>query len=302
MTMDPEKKLCELCPRKCLAARGDGKAGFCGVVGPGVFLARAALHYWEEPCISGTRGSGTVFFSGCNLRCVYCQNHEISTMEIGKRVPVTRLSEIFLELEEKGAHNLNLVTPTHYALEIHEALRTARREGLSLPVVWNTSGYEDPETLKILEGDIDIYLTDFKYMDKDLAARFSKAPDYPSVAKAALREMVLQKPRLLTDEEGMLQEGVIVRHLLLPGHTKNAKDVIRYVYTAYGDSVLLSLMNQYTPVREIPEAPELNRRVTRREYEKVISFALDLGVTNALIQEGGTQKESFIPAFDYEGV
>ncbi len=300
--MENVSKPCELCPRKCMALREAGKAGFCGVRGPGVFLARAALHFWEEPCISGTRGSGTVFFSGCSLRCVYCQNHEISTMAVGKSVSVARLSEIFLELEAKGAHNLNLVTPTHYAPEIHEALLMARRRGLSLPVVWNTSGYEDPETLRMLEGDVDVYLTDFKYMDKDLAARFSKAPDYPSAAKAALREMFRQKPRLLTDEEGMLKEGVIVRHLILPGHTKNAKDVIRYVYTTYGDSVLLSIMNQYTPVREIPEAPELNRCVTRREYEKVISFALDLGVTNALIQEGGTQKESFIPAFDYEGV
>ena len=300
--MENETKPCNLCPRKCSALREAGKSGFCGAAGPGVFLARAALHFWEEPCISGTRGSGTVFFSGCNLRCVYCQNHEISTMEIGKRVSIERLSEIFLELQEKGAHNLNLVTPTHYAKEIHEALRIARKNGLSLPVVWNTSGYEDPETLRALEGDVDIYLTDFKYMDKDLAARFSKAPDYPSTAKAALREMVRQKPRLLTDEEGTLKEGVIVRHLLLPGHTRNAKDVVRYVYGTYGDQVLLSLMNQYTPVREVPSAPELNRRPTKREYEKLISFALDLGVTNALIQEGGTQKESFIPAFDYEGV
>ena len=302
MMEEPENKACAICPRRCSAHREEGASGFCGVSGPGVFLARAALHFWEEPCISGTRGSGTVFFSGCNLRCVYCQNHDISTMRAGKRVPLSRLSEIFLELQGKGAHNLNLVTPTHYAREIHEALREARRQGLTLPVVWNTSGYEEPETLKALEGDIDVYLTDFKYMDKELAARFSKAPDSPSVAKAALREMVRQKPRLLTDEEGMLQEGVVVRHLLLPGHVRNAKDVVRYVYGTYGDSVLLSLMNQYTPVREIPDAPELNRRPTRREYEKLISFALDLGVTNALIQEGGTQKESFIPAFDCEGV
>ena len=302
MMKEPENKACAICPRRCNALREEGKNGFCGVSDPGVFLARAALHFWEEPCISGTRGSGTVFFSGCNLRCVYCQNHEISEMKSGKRVPISRLSEIFLELQEKGAHNLNLVTPTHYACEIHEALREARREGLTLPVVWNTSGYEDPETLKALEGDVDVYLTDFKYMDRDLAARFSKAPDYPSAAKAALREMVRQKPRLLADDEGMLREGVIVRHLLLPGHVRNAKDVVRYVYGTYGDSVLLSLMNQYTPVREIPDVPELNRRPTRREYEKLISFALDLGVTNALIQEGGTQKESFIPAFDCEGV
>ena len=240
MTTDPEKKTCMICPRKCGADRASGAKGFCGVPGPGVYLARAALHYWEEPCISGTRGSGTVFFSGCSLRCVYCQNHEISEMKVGKRVPVSRLSEIFLELQEKGAHNLNLVTPTHYAAEIHEALRDARSAGLQLPVVWNTSGYEDPDTLRMLEGDIDIFLTDFKYMDKELAARFSKAPDYPAIAKAALKEMFRQKTRLLTDENGLLREGIIVRHLLLPGHVKNAKDVVRYVYTAYGDNVLLS--------------------------------------------------------------
>lgn len=300
--MDPEKILCELCPRKCRAARKDGEAGFCGPSGPGVTLARAALHFWEEPCISGTRGSGTVFFSGCSLRCVYCQNHEISQMKTGKTVPLKRLTEIFLELQDKGAHNLNLVTPTHYTPQIREALHEARKGGLTLPVVWNTSGYEDPETLRTLEGDVDIYLTDLKYMDRELASRFSGAEDYPAVSKAALREMVRQKPRLLTDQDGMLREGVIVRHLLLPGHVRNAKDVVRYVYTTYGDRVLLSLMNQYTPVREIPDAPELNRRVTRREYEKWIAFCLDLGVTNALIQEGGTQKESFIPAFDYEGI
>ena len=264
MTMNSEKSFCEICPRKCHAARADGTAGFCGVSGTGVFLARAALHFWEEPCISGTRGSGTVFFSGCNLRCVYCQNHEISTMKVAKRVSVGRLSEIFLELQEKNAHNLNLVTPTHYSFEIHEALKEARRSGFHLPVVWNSSGYEDPETLRLLEGDVDIYLTDFKYMDKDLAARFSGAPDYPFAAKAALKEMVIP--------------GLIA------------------VFA------LLSLMNQYTPVREIADAPELNRRVTKREYEKLIAFALDLGVTNAFIQEGGTQKESFIPAFDYEGI
>ena len=223
-------------------------------------------------------------------------------MKVAKRVSVGRLSDIFLELQEKNAHNLNLVTPTHYSLEIHEALKEARRSGLHLPVVWNSSGYEDPETLRFLEGDVDIYLTDFKYMDKDLAARFSGAPDYPSAAKAALKEMFRQKPRLISDENGLLREGVIVRHLLLPGHVRNAKDVVRYVYAAYGDNVLLSLMNQYTPVREIADVPELNRRVTKREYEKLIAFALDLGVTNAFIQKGGTQKESFIPAFDYEGI
>lgn len=291
-----------LCPRKCAADRAHGESGFCGAAGEEVFLARAALHYWEEPCISGTEGSGTVFFSGCSLRCAYCQNRDIASLKIGKPVSVKRLSEIFLSLQDQGANNLNLVTPTHYALKIREALKMAKAEGFSLPVVYNTSGYENVRVLREMEPYIDIYLTDFKYMDETLSSELSAAPDYPEVALDALKEMVRQKPCVLTDERGMMREGVIVRHLLLPGHVKNAEAVVTEVYERFGDQVILSLMNQYTPLREIPGHPELSRKVTKREYEKLIRHALSLGVANAFIQEGGTQQESYIPPFDYEEV
>ncbi len=257
---------------------------------------------WEEPCISGTRGSGAVFFSGCPLRCVYCQNRDIAEAKRGIDITEERLTDIFFELEEKGAANINLVTPTHYTPQIIQAATKARERGLRLPFVYNCSGYEKAETLKMLEGVIDIYLTDFKYMDEEVARRYSHAPDYPEAAKAALREMVRQTGAPRFDEEGMMTRGVIVRHLLLPNHLKNAKAVVQYVYETYGDSLYLSLMNQYTPLPGMEQWPELNRRVTRREYERLLDYALSLGVEQAFIQEGETASESFIPPFDCEGV
>lgn len=293
---------CSLCPRECRARREAGETGVCGVFGGGILAARAALHMWEEPCISGERGSGTVFFSGCPLRCAYCQNYRISGAEAGKRISEERLSEIFLELQEKGAANINLVTPTHYTPGIIRAVEAARDHGLSIPVVYNCSGYEKTETLRTLEGIVDVYLTDFKYMEEEAAARYSHAPDYPEVAAAALAEMVRQAGKAEFDENGMMERGVIVRHLLLPGHLKNAKAVVKYVYETYGDQVYLSLMNQYTPVSHLEKWPELSRRVTRREYERLVDYALSLGVENGFIQEGETAKESFIPEFDGEGL
>ncbi len=293
---------CRICPRNCDKNRAGNARGFCLASGEKVMLSRAALHFYEEPCISGTRGSGAVFFSGCSLRCLYCQNLEISRMRIGREVSVSRLSEIFLELQEKGAHNINLVTPTHYALQIREAVLESRENGLSIPIVWNTSGYEKAETLAALSDVVDIYLTDFKYMDKKLAADFSMAPDYPERAKEALLEMLREKPRCVYDSEGMMQSGVIVRHLVLPGHVKNTRAVLAYLSGLGKEHFVLSLMSQYTPVRKIERYPELNRRLTKREYEKAVDAALSLGFTDALIQEGGAAEESFIPAFDYEGV
>lgn len=317
---------CNLCPRECGADRDAGEKGYCQSDSR-IYVARAALHRWEEPCISGKGGSGTVFFSGCNLRCVYCQNHEIASGGVGKPVTVERLSEIFLELQAKGAENINLVTPDHYVTGVAKAVRQAKERGLFLPIVYNGSGYEKPEAIRKLSGIVDIFLTDFKYMDASLAGRFSNATDYPETAKRALAEMVditqnradscefardmvyitqntpLSAPRF--DENGMLRRGVIVRHLLLPGHKKNAKDVIRYVHETYGDSVILSIMNQYTPVSGIVErtdCEELYRKVTRREYEAVTAYAIGLGVKNAFIQEGDTAKESFVPEFNGEGV
>ena len=294
--------LCTLCPRSCGADRAAGQKGYCGVGGTKIKAARAALHMWEEPCISGSQGSGTVFFSGCPLRCVYCQNRDIARAGAGKEITVERLSEIFLELQEKGAANINLVTPTHYTPEIVKAVAEARDGGLTLPIVYNCGGYEKPETLRTLEGIVDIYLTDFKYMDAEAARRYSHAPDYPEIAKEALGEMVRQQPEPVFDEKGMMKKGVIVRHLLLPGHLKNAEAVVKYVYETYGNRVYLSLMNQYTPLPGIEKWPEINRKVTRREYDRLLDYAVELGVENGFIQEGGTAEESFIPAFDCEGI
>ena len=292
---------CTLCPRRCGGDRTRAK-GYCRMPDRPV-VARAALHFWEEPPLSGTRGAGTVFFSGCPLRCVYCQNYQIAGTEVGMEISEERLKEIFLELQEKGAHNINLVTPTHYTPEIIRAIRKAKERGLRLPIVYNCSGYEKVETLKMLKGIVNVYLTDFKYMERETAVRYSKAPDYPEIARAALKEMMNQTGEAKFDENGIMQSGVIVRHLLLPGHVRNARAVVKYVYETYGDQLYLSLMNQYTPLPQVKkEFPELDRRVTEREYQRLISYALEIGVENAFIQDGNTAKESFIPMFDYEGI
>ncbi|MBQ1466243.1 MAG: radical SAM protein [Eubacteriaceae bacterium] len=295
------KKGCLLCPRECGADR-ELSSGVCSVPPGGIMVARASLHMWEEPCISGERGSGTIFFSGCPLRCVYCQNREISRGEAGKMIDGERLSEIMLSLEERGAHNINMVTPTHYTDRIITAVKLARDRGLSVPIVWNTSGYERVDTLKKLEGTADIYLTDFKYMSPLMAKRYSSAEDYPSVAAAALREMVSQQGRIVCDDDGMMQRGVIVRHLVLPGCVEDSKAVIGHVYSTYGDSVILSLMSQYTPMEGLEDFPELQRKLTPEEYDEVVDYAADMGVENAFIQEGEAASESFIPPFDLEGV
>lgn len=292
---------CRLCPRECNVDRSSGKAGYCGVSGAGILGARAALHMWEEPCISGEEGSGTVFFSGCPLRCVYCQNYDIAHAKWGTAITVERLADIFLELQEKKANNINLVTPTHYSLQIKQALLLAKEKGLKLPVVYNCSGYEKVETLAQLDGMIDIYLTDFKYMDQNLAKRYSNAENYPDVAKSALSEMVRQCSQPEFDNRGMMRRGVIVRHLLLPGQLQNGKDVVKYVYETYGDNVFLSLMNQYTPLPQVKNYPEMNRKVTEEEYDELVDYAIELGVENGFVQEGETAQESFIPAFDNEG-
>ncbi|MBE5954849.1 MAG: radical SAM protein [Lachnospiraceae bacterium] len=296
-----EHGACRLCPRECGAGRKQGRAGYCGVTGTGVYGARAALHMWEEPCISGEEGSGTVFFSGCPLRCVYCQNYEIAHADRGSEITVERLSDIFIELQDKGANNINLVTPTHYTIEIIQAIAMAKEKGLKLPIVYNCSGYEKVETLRLLEGIVDVYLTDFKYMDSLSAKRYSNASDYPGAAKRALSEMVRQCGQTSFDQKGMMTKGVIVRHLLLPGQIQNGKEVVKYVYETYGDRVFLSLMNQYTPLPHVKDYPEINRRVTEEEYEELVDYAIEIGVENGFIQEGETAEESFIPAFDDEG-
>lgn len=294
--------ICIRCPRGCRVNRRQGQTGSCGMTGTEIYLARAALHMWEEPCISGDTGSGAVFFSGCPLRCIYCQNYEIAHGEIGKPVTWERLAEIFLELQEQQAANINLVTPTHYTPEIICAVTQARKWGLQIPIVYNCSGYESTDMLRCLDGIVDIYLTDFKYMDSQMAEKYSHAADYPEVVKKALQEMVRQQGTPVFSESGMMKAGVVVRHLLLPNHVKNAKNVVQYVYETYGNHVYLSLMNQYTPLPQAAGFPELNRRVTKREYERLVDYAMELGVEQGFIQEGETSQESFIPAFDYEGV
>lgn len=300
-TYHPLLENCRLCPRRCGAERNKGKHGVCGVSSD-IYVARAALHFWEEPCISGTEGSGAVFFSGCTLKCVFCQNYELSHGEYGKKVSVDRLSEIFLELEEKGANNINLVTPDHYIPLIREAMIKGRDKGLHIPYVINCSGYETAELIRMLDGLADIYLDDFKYMDSEKAAKYSSAGDYPERARESLAEMVRQCPEPSFDDRGIMQKGVIVRHLLMPGMVKNAKQVVDYVYDSYGDNVFLSLMHQFTPLERLKKYPEINRRVTRREYERLIDYAMTKGVTNAFIQEGSVAKESFIPEWNGEGV
>lgn len=295
-------ELCMLCPRECGADRRAGKKGVCHTSDE-LLVARAALHMWEEPCISGTQGSGTVFFSGCSLGCIYCQNQEISRGHSGKVITVERLAEIFLELQEKGANNINLVTAGHYVPQVCAALLLAKRRGLCIPIVYNSSGYEKAETVRQLEGLVDIYLPDFKYMDGQLAQRYSQAADYPQVAKAAVREMVRQCPVPVFDGQGLMQKGVIVRHLLLPGHVREAKAVVQYLYETYGDQIYISMMNQYTPMAAgAAQDPLLGRRVTAREYGRLLDFAAELGVTQGFYQEGETAMESFIPPFDCEGV
>lgn len=294
-------KECHLCPRNCGVDRLAGQKGFCGV-DAGIMVARAALHMWEEPCISGKEGSGAVFFSGCSLGCAFCQNRTISKGQSGKVITVEHLAELFLDLQAQKANNINLVTAGHFLPQVREALILAKEQGLTIPVVYNSSGYEKTEILRYLEGLVDIYLPDLKYLEADLAGKYSHAKDYPEVAMKALEEMVRQVRTPEFDERGMMKKGVIVRHLLLPGHVRNSKKVLEYLYGTYGDQIYISLMNQYTPMPAMKDDPQLSRKVTDREYDRLLDHAISFGVTNCFIQEGETAKESFIPEFNGEGI
>ncbi|MGN0425789.1 MAG: radical SAM protein [Acetatifactor sp.] len=293
---------CTLCPRNCHVDRSAGQRGFCGQTSV-VTAARAALHYWEEPVICGEAGSGAVFFSGCSLRCVFCQNHTISNSEFGKPVTIKALSDSFLRLQSLGAVNINLVTGSHFIPQICMALELAKNQGLHLPVVFNSSGYESVASLKLLEGLVDIWLPDLKYFSSELSARYSKAPDYFDVASRAIAEMVRQAGKPLFDEaSGLMKRGVIVRHLCLPGQSKDSKKVLRYLHSTFGNDIYVSIMNQYTPLPHAAEYQELNRSLTEEEYEKILTFAQLIGIEQGFCQEGGTDKDSFIPAFDGEGL
>ena len=261
---------CTLCPRRCHANRAAGQTGFCGQTAQ-LRAARAALHFWEEPCISGDCGSGTVFFSGCSLQCIFCQNHEIALGESGKGISVERLSQIFLELQEKGAANINLVTAGHFIPQVCRALELSKADGLSIPIVYNTGSYEEAASLRLLEGLVDIWLPDLKYFSGDLSARYSSAPDYFQVATAAIAEMFRQTPAAVFDSgTGLMRRGIIVRHLMLPGQAADSKKILRYLHTTYGDAIYISIMNQYTPLAGVSGLPELNRRVTPEEYRRVL--------------------------------
>lgn len=307
---------CNLCPRKCNSKRINGENGYCNSPYK-LKIARASLHMWEEPCISGDSGSGAVFFCGCNLGCVYCQNREISRGGSGKEIEIEELSDIFIKLQLQGANNINLVTPTHYIDGIIKAIDMAKSQGLIIPIVYNTGSYESVETLKRLEGRIDIYLPDLKYYDDKRAIKYSKAPNYFNVAMDAIKEMYRQVGRNQFDENGMMKKGVIVRHMILPEGTKDSKNAVKALYDEFGDNVYLSIMSQYTPVMDGIGAEqkafhgdnyresnkesysELLRKVTKREYNKVVDYCIELGIENAFIQEGDAALESFIPEWDY---
>ena len=298
---------CTLCPRACGANRAAGAVGVCGA-GDTLRVARAALHHWEEPCLSGdpeaATGSGTVFFSGCTLRCCYCQNFPISQQGVGKEISAARLSEIFLELQQGGAKNINLVTATQFLPWVTEALDTARARGLRLPIVYNTGGYETVETVKALQGYVDIWLADFKYASREVSAELSAAADYPAVAEAALRQMLLQTGAPVYDADGYLQRGVIVRHLALPGHTQDSLAVLQTLARLREETAtpfVPSLMSQFTPFYKAAEHG-LGRRITSYEYRKVIDEAVRLGLTDGYMQEKSSAQEEYTPPFDLQGV
>jgi len=289
---------CVSCPRRCGVDRRVNK-GFCGV-GDEIIVSRAAPHYWEEPSISGEKGSGAIFFSGCNLKCVFCQNSAISTGKLGKVVTVSQLADLMLKLQSDGVHNINLVTPSHYTSRISIAIYTARERGLTVPIVWNSNAYEDVSELRRLDGKVDIYLPDFKYKSPVLSARYSHAADYFERAVDALDEMVLQRGG--AEFEGdLMRRGVIVRHLVLPDCIEDSKSVLSFLHRRYGNAIYISVMSQYTPVgKNLPDS--LGRPLTAAEYDEIKAYALRIGITQGYFQEGDSVGESFIPSFDLTGV
>lgn len=293
---------CELCPRRCGVDRAASR-GYCGM-SEKITAAKAMLHHWEEPCISGTRGSGAVFFSGCVLKCVYCQNYDISAEHRGKAISVKRLSEIFLELQRQGAHNINLVNPTHFVPQVIRAIETAKEKGLTLPIVYNSGGYERVETLRMLGGLVDIYLPDIKYFDDGLAKTLSDAPGYFDTAMCAIAEMVRQTGKPLFDKDGMFLRGTIVRHLVLPGQYKDSIEIIRRVGERFGGEILFSLMSQYTPFGKVKtdvRFEKFNRRITTFEYRKALDAVYDAGL-KGYMQEKSSAKEEYTPIFDFSGL
>lgn len=288
--------ICNQCPRRCNVDR-ENALGYCKA--PNAYkLARASLHFWEEPCISGKSGSGAVFFSGCNLGCVFCQNYEISHKCKGVEVSEERLIRIFEHLVDEGANNINLVNPTHYAVQLAHTLKKYKPP---VPVVYNTSGYDSVDTLKLLDGLVDIYLPDFKYMRNDKALRYSRAEDYPQFAMPALTEMKRQVGNDVFDENGIMKRGMIIRHLVLPGNTNSAIQALDYLAENFGDTYI-SVMAQYVPCTNLSEYKEINRKITKREYDKVVNHILELGLEKVFLQKLESATEDYIPDFDLSGV
>lgn len=287
---------CKLCPRECNVNRLNGELGFCKSSNK-IIISRAALHLWEEPCISGTKGSGTVFFSNCNLNCVFCQNHCISQEGLGIEISIENLSNVFLELQQNGANNINLVTPTHYVPQIIESLILAKSKGLSLPILYNSNGYDSLDTINALDGYIDVYLPDLKYFHSKYSLRYSKSKDYFEKASIAIKEMYKQVGTIKFDQNGMVKKGVIIRHLMLPGLLFDSKKIIDYIYKYFKDDVYISIMNQYTPMFKASDYEEINRPLNSSHYDALINYALDLGITNAFIQDPGSDSKEFIPDF-----
>ena len=289
---------CTLCPRNCRINRYKHN-GACGA-NSNIKLAHYSLHEWEEPIISGSNGSGTVFFSHCNLKCIFCQNNEISELGYGKEISNKKLSDIFIKLQDMGAHNINLVTPTHYVPQIIDSLNMSM-DKLNIPIVYNTSSYENVETVKMLNGYIDIYLADLKYFDNELGKKYSNCDNYFDYASKAIEEMYKQVGQPIIENDLMVK-GLIVRVLILPGHIDDAKKIIDYLYKIYKDNIFISIMNQYTPMKKFDEFKNLNRKITTYEYDEVVNYAYELGVRNAFIQEGETADSSFIPKFNCENI
>jgi putative pyruvate formate lyase activating enzyme len=291
---------CELCPRRCHVNRRV-KPGYC-LAGSSVKAARAALHMWEEPPISGTRGSGTIFFSGCTLQCCFCQNYRLSHENYGIEITTDRLADIFLELQAQGAHNINLVSATPYTRQVIEALEQVK-EKLPIPVVWNSSGYECTETLELLKGYVDIYLPDLKYFDASRSKRYSNAADYFAVASRAISVMFEQVGKPVFDSEGILQKGMILRHMVMPGGKADSVRILEWIAAHFSpDDILISLMSQYTPFYRSSEFPEINRRITSLEYDFVLNRLIALGFTNGYMQEKSSAKEEYTPPFDLSGI
>ena len=287
--------------RNCNVNRNKGVKGLCNSTN-NIRIARAALHFWEEPCISGENGSGTVFFSNCNLKCVFCQNYEISSEGFGKEITIDRLADIFIELQEKGANNINLVTPTHFVPQIIEALKIAKNNGLDLPIVYNTNSIDTLDTIKALNGYIDVYLPDFKYFEDKYSMKYSKIKGYSKNVIDVIDEMIKQVGAPKFNKDGIIEKGVIVRHLLLPGLLFDSKKVVDAIYNNFGDNVYISLMNQYTPMHNAKMYPEINKSINEKTYDVLIDYALSIGIKNGFIQESGTNSKEFVPDFNNEGV